>query len=77
MPWKSIGVAIAAIVASLIVLGRVSGIVVDWAWFSTMPAKTSRTIQSIRIMGFGGHCATEKGIIPSEASWSGTDLTIQ
>ena len=36
MPWKSIGVAIAAIVASLIVLGRVSGIVVDWAWFSTI-----------------------------------------
>ena len=36
MPWKSTGVAIAAIVASLIVLGRVSGIVVDWAWFSTI-----------------------------------------
>ena len=36
MPWKSIGVAIAAIIASLVVLGRVSGIVVDWAWFSTI-----------------------------------------
>ena len=36
MPWKGIGVAIAVIVASLIVLGRASGFVVDWAWFSTI-----------------------------------------
>ena len=36
MPWRSIGVAIAVIVAFLIALGRVSGIVVDWAWFSTI-----------------------------------------
>jgi uncharacterized protein len=36
MPWKSIGLAIAAIIAFVIVLGRVSGIVVDWAWFSTI-----------------------------------------
>jgi uncharacterized protein len=36
MPWKVIGVAITAIIASLVVLGRVSGIVVDWAWFSTV-----------------------------------------
>ena len=36
MPWKSIGVAIAAFIVSLVVLGRVSGIVVDWAWFSTI-----------------------------------------
>jgi hypothetical protein len=33
MPWKGIGVVIAVIVASLIVLGRASGFVVDWAWF--------------------------------------------
>ena len=36
MPWKGIGVAIAVIVVFLIVLGRASGIVVDWAWFSTI-----------------------------------------
>jgi len=36
MPWKGIGVAIAIIVASLIVLGRASGFLVDWAWFSTI-----------------------------------------
>jgi uncharacterized membrane protein (UPF0182 family) len=36
MPWKVIGVAIAVIVASLIVLGRASSVVVDWAWFSTI-----------------------------------------
>ena len=36
MPWKGIGVAIAVIVVSLIVLGRASSIVVDWAWFSTI-----------------------------------------
>jgi uncharacterized membrane protein (UPF0182 family) len=36
MPWKNIGVAIAVIVASLIVLGRASSVVVDWAWFSTI-----------------------------------------
>jgi uncharacterized protein len=36
MPWKGIGVVIAVIVASLIVLGRASGFVVDWAWFSTI-----------------------------------------
>ena len=36
MPWKGIGAAIAIIVASLIVLGRASGFVVDWAWFPTI-----------------------------------------
>jgi uncharacterized membrane protein (UPF0182 family) len=36
MPWKGIGVAIAVIVAFLIVLGRASGVVVDWAWFSSI-----------------------------------------
>ena len=36
MPWRGIGVAIAGIVASLIVLGAASGFVVDWAWFSTI-----------------------------------------
>ena len=36
MPWKGIGVAIAVVVASLVVLGRAGGVVVDWAWFSTI-----------------------------------------
>jgi uncharacterized membrane protein (UPF0182 family) len=36
MPWKIIGVAAAVIVALLIALGRASGLVVDWAWFSSV-----------------------------------------
>ncbi len=36
MPWKAIGAAVAVIVAFLVVLGFVSGIVVDWAWFSSI-----------------------------------------
>src|SRR3954467_4666486 len=36
MPWRRIGLAVAVIVASLIVLGRISSVVVDWAWFSTI-----------------------------------------
>ena len=36
MPWKGIGVAIAVVVASFVVLGRAGGVVVDWAWFSTI-----------------------------------------
>lgn len=36
MPWRRIGVPIAVIVAFLIALGRVSSVVVDWAWFSTI-----------------------------------------
>jgi uncharacterized membrane protein (UPF0182 family) len=36
MPWGRIGVAIAVIVVSLVLLGRVNGFVVDWAWFSTI-----------------------------------------
>ena len=36
MRWRRIGVTIAVIVASLIVLGRASNLVVDWAWFSTI-----------------------------------------
>ncbi len=36
MPWKSIGVAVAIIVACLVALGRASGLVVDWAWFSSV-----------------------------------------
>ena len=36
MPWNGIGVAIAVIVACLIAVGRVSSVVVDWAWFSTI-----------------------------------------
>jgi hypothetical protein len=31
MPWRRIGLAVAVIVASLIVLGRISSVVVDWA----------------------------------------------
>jgi uncharacterized membrane protein (UPF0182 family) len=36
MPWKGIGAAIAVTVACLIAVGRVSSVVVDWAWFSTI-----------------------------------------
>lgn len=36
MPWRGIGVAIAVIVTSLVVLGSATGFVVDWAWFSTI-----------------------------------------
>jgi uncharacterized protein len=36
MPWRRICVPIAVIVAFLIALGRVSSVVVDWAWFSTI-----------------------------------------
>ena len=36
MPLKGIGVAIAVVLASLVVLGRAGGVVVDWAWFSTI-----------------------------------------
>jgi uncharacterized protein len=36
MPWRRIGVPVAVIVACLIVLGRASDFVVDWAWFSTI-----------------------------------------
>ena len=36
MRWKGAGVAIAVFVVCLIVLARVSGVVVDWAWFSTV-----------------------------------------
>jgi len=36
MPWKGIGVTLAVIVVSLIVLGRATGLVVDWAWFSSV-----------------------------------------
>jgi uncharacterized protein len=36
MPWKVIGVAGAVIVVALVVLGRASGLIVDWAWFSTV-----------------------------------------
>ena len=36
MPWRHIGVPIAVIVAAIIVLGRVSSVVVDWAWLSTI-----------------------------------------
>ncbi len=33
---KAVGITIALIVAALIVLARVTGVVVDWAWFSTI-----------------------------------------
>ena len=36
MPLRRIGVTVAVIVASLVVLGRASDLVVDWAWFSTI-----------------------------------------
>ena len=36
MTWARIGVTIAVIVASLVVLGRASDLVVDWVWFSTI-----------------------------------------
>src|SRR5271155_1875708 len=36
MPWKGIGAAIAVIVVGLLLLGGISGLVVDWAWFSTI-----------------------------------------
>ncbi|MGC1411641.1 MAG: UPF0182 family protein [Acetobacteraceae bacterium] len=36
MAWKGIGVTIAAILVLLIVLGRASSLVVDWAWFSSV-----------------------------------------
>src|ERR1039458_3247262 len=36
MALRGIGVTIAVVVGALIVLGRASGFVVDWAWFSTI-----------------------------------------
>jgi uncharacterized membrane protein (UPF0182 family) len=36
MAMRAAGITIAAVVAALIVLARVSGVVVDWAWFSTI-----------------------------------------
>ena len=36
MAWKGIGLTIAAILVVLIVLGRASSLVVDWAWFSSV-----------------------------------------
>ena len=36
MPLRRIGVTVAVIVASLVVLGHASDLVVDWAWFSTI-----------------------------------------
>jgi uncharacterized membrane protein (UPF0182 family) len=36
MPWKLLGLAFTVIVIVLIALGRVSGLVVDWAWFSSI-----------------------------------------
>lgn len=36
MPWKGIGVAVAVITATLVFLGSANGLVVDWAWFSTI-----------------------------------------
>src|SRR5271165_5775231 len=36
MPWRRIGVAIGVIIVALILLGRAGGLVVDWAWFSTI-----------------------------------------
>ena len=36
MPWKLTGITVTVIVILLIVLGRISGSVVDWAWFSSV-----------------------------------------
>src|SRR5277367_3889891 len=36
MSWKGAGITTAVIVACLIVLGRASSFVVDWAWFSSV-----------------------------------------
>src|SRR5271166_693115 len=36
MPWKGIGVTLAVMVVSLIALGRATGLLVDWAWFSSI-----------------------------------------
>jgi uncharacterized membrane protein (UPF0182 family) len=36
MPWKRIGVPIVLIIGMLIALGRISSVVVDWAWFSSI-----------------------------------------
>jgi uncharacterized protein len=36
MPWRRIGTAAAVIVAALVLLGSANGLVVDWAWFSTI-----------------------------------------
>ena len=36
MSWKGAGVATAVIVAALVALGRASGFIVDWAWFTSV-----------------------------------------
>jgi uncharacterized membrane protein (UPF0182 family) len=36
MSWRGIGAAIAVIVALLMMLGRASSVVIDWAWFSSI-----------------------------------------
>src|SRR5579859_497515 len=36
MPWRRIAISAAIVVGGLIVLGRVSGFLVDWLWFSSI-----------------------------------------
>jgi uncharacterized membrane protein (UPF0182 family) len=36
MLWRRIGVPIAVVVALLLALGRMTNVVVDWAWFSAI-----------------------------------------
>jgi uncharacterized protein len=36
MRWRLVGAAVTVIVVMLVVLGRISGVVVDWAWFSSI-----------------------------------------
>jgi uncharacterized membrane protein (UPF0182 family) len=36
MSWKGAALATAVIVAFLIALGRASGVLVDWSWFSSL-----------------------------------------
>ncbi len=54
MPWKSIGVGVAIIVVLFIALGRASGLVVDWAWFSSIGyADVFWTVYAARAAVFG------------------------
>ena len=51
---RRVGVAIAVIVACLVVLGRASGLVVDWAWFASIGyASVFWTVFSARLALFG------------------------
>jgi uncharacterized membrane protein (UPF0182 family) len=36
VPFKRTGIAVAVVVGCLIVAGRITGVVVDWLWFSSI-----------------------------------------